>query len=212
MAASHGVGAVFDAADLREVGAIERMVEDATQRFGSLDILVNNAVVRHFSPIEDFTAEAWDTSVSVNLSAAFHAVRFALPGMKRQGWGRIINLCSYYGFRGAANRIDYVTTKTALLGMTRAIAIECARDGITANAISPGSVPTEAIMTRIEGIAAERGEPFDDVARAYAEARSPVGRFIAMENVGALAVFLCSAAAADITGTVLPIDGGWLAA
>ncbi|UOM35006.1 SDR family oxidoreductase [Acuticoccus sp. I52.16.1] len=212
LAAERGVAAAFDPTDLRDVGAIERMVAGTVERFGSLDVLVNNAVVRHFAPIEAFTAEAWDRSVSVNLSAAFHAVRCALPHMKRAGWGRIVNLSSYYGFRGAQNRVDYVTTKTALIGLTRAIAIECARDGVTANAIMPGSVPTEPILTRIEGIAEERGEPFEDVARAYAEERSPVGRFIAMENIGALLVFLCGPAAADITGTVMPIDGGWLAA
>lgn len=212
LATAHGVEATFDPADLSREEEIARMIGAACERFGAVDILVNNAVVRHFAPIEDFDPADWDMSVSVNITAAFHAVRLALPAMKRRGWGRIINISSYYGWRGAANRIDYVTTKTALIGMTRAIAIETAPSGVTCNAICPGSVPTAAIMERIEGIARERGAPVEEVAREYARERSPTGRFVTMENVGALAVFLCGPAGADITGTAMPIDGGWLAA
>lgn len=212
LAKEHGVEATFDRADLRRHEEIARMIGSACERFGAVDILVNNAVVRHFSPIEVFDPADWDASVSVNITAAFHTVRHALPAMKRRGWGRIINISSYYGWRGVANRIDYVTAKTALIGMTRAIAMETATSGVTCNAICPGSVPTAAIMARIEGIARERGEPVEEVARAYARERSPTGRFVAMEHVGTLAVFLCSPAAADITGTAMPIDGGWLAA
>ncbi|MFP4538849.1 MAG: SDR family oxidoreductase [Dichotomicrobium sp.] len=211
LARAHDIEAVFDPADLRREEEIARMIGAAGERFGAVDILVNNAVVRHFSPIEDFDPADWDASVSVNITAAFHAVRLALPAMKRRGWGRILNISSYYGWRGAANRIDYVTTKTALIGMTRAIAIETAPSGVTCNAICPGVVPTEAIMARIEGLARERGAPVEEVARDYAKDRSPTGRFISMEHVGAMAVFLCSPAAADITGTAMPIDGGWLA-
>lgn len=212
LAKEHGVEAIFDPADLRRHEEIARMVGSAGERFGAVDILVNNAVVRHFSPIEEFDPADWDASVGVNITAAFHTVRLALPAMRRQGWGRIINISSYYGWRGVANRIDYVTTKTALIGMTRAIAIETAPSGVTCNAICPGSVPTGAIMARIERMAGERGEPVEEVARAYAKERSPTGRFVTMGHVGALAVFLCSPAAADITGTAIPIDGGWLAA
>ncbi len=208
----HGVQAIFDSADLRDKAEIARMMAAAGERFGAVDILVNNAVVRHFSPIEEFDPADWDASIAVNITAVFHTVRLALPAMKTRGWGRIINVTSYYGWRGALNRIDYVTTKTAVIGMTRAIALETAPSGVTCNAICPGSVPTAAIMARIEGIARERGEPVEDVAREYAKERSPTGRFVAMENVGGLAVFLCSPAAEDITGTVMPIDGGWLAA
>jgi len=211
LAERHGVEAVFDPADLRHEQEIGRMIGDASARFGAVDILVNNAVVRHFSPIEDFRPQDWDASVTVNVNAAFHAVRHALPKMKERGFGRIINLSSYYGWRGAENRIDYVTTKTALIGMMRAIAVETGKSGVTCNAICPGSVPTPAIMKRIEGIARERGETTEEVAREYASERSATGRFVAMEHVGALAVFLCTPPAADITGTVLPIDGGWLA-
>lgn len=211
LAEEHGVEAIFDPADLRHEGDIARMIGAASERFGAVDILVNNAVIRHFSPIEEFDPADWDASVTVNITAAFHAVRLALPAMKRRGWGRIINISSYYGWRGVASRIDYVTTKTALIGMTRAIAVETAPSGVTCNAICPGSVPTPAIMARIEAIARDRGEPVEEVAREYAGERSATGRFVAMEHVGALAVFLCSPAGADITGAVMPIDGGWLA-
>lgn len=211
LARDQGVEAVFDPADLRDRAEIERMVTDATQRFGSVDVLVNNAVVRHFSPIEAFDPADWEESINVNLTAAFHLVRLTLPGMKKSGWGRIINQASYYGWRGAENRIDYVTTKTALIGMMRAIAIETAGTGITCNAVCPGSVGTPAILKRIEGIAGEQARPFDEVAREYATARNPMGRFVAMESIGALVAFLCSKAGDDVNGTVLPVDGGWLA-
>lgn len=211
LARAHGIEAVYDATDLRDRAQIERMVTDCEKRFGSIDILVNNAVVRHFSSIEAFDPDHWEESLQVNLSAAFHLVRLALPTMKRNGWGRIVNQASYYGLRGAENRIDYVTTKTALIGMTRAIAIEAAGTGVTCNAVCPGSVGTPAILRRIEGLAQEQGRPFDEVAKEYASARNPMGRFVAMESIGALIVFLCQAAGDDVNGAVLPVDGGWLA-
>ncbi len=212
LASAHGVEAAFDPADLRQPAEIERMIRGAEDRFGGVDILVNSAVVRHFAPIEAFDPAAWDQSINVNLTAAFHAIRLALPGMKRKGWGRIVNLSSYYGSRGAENRIDYVTTKTALIGMTRAVAIEAAKTGVTCNAICPGTVLTPAIEDRIAGIARDSGRAPDEVATEYAAARNPMGRFVRMESIGALLAFLCSPAGDDISGTVLPVDGGWLAA
>lgn len=212
LAAAHGVEAVFDPADLGDRGQVERMAGDAAARFGGLDIVVNNAVVRHFSPVETFDPDDWQKSLDVNLTAPFLLARLALPAMKRRGWGRIVNISSVFGWRGAADRVDYVTTKTALLGMTRAIAVETARTGVTCNAVCPGSVPTPAIMQRIERIAREQGRPVDEVAREYAAERNPTGRFVPMERVGDLVAFLCSPAADDITGTAMPIDGGWLAA
>lgn len=208
---AHGIAAVFDPADLRDVAAIEAMMDRAAARFGGVDILVNNAVVRNPGPIEDMRTEDWDTALAVNLSSAFHCVRLALPHMKVQGWGRILSMSSVYGFRGAENRIDYVTTKTALIGLTRAVALETAAHGITSNALSPGSVPSPAILGKIEAMAAEQGESVEDVTRAYVGERHPTGRFVSSENVAAMAAFLCSPAGNDITGTVLPIDGGWTA-
>lgn len=212
LARTHGVEAAFDAADLRDLAQIEAMMAAAENRFGSVDIAVNNAVVRHFAPIEDFVPADWDASIAVNLTAAFHIARLSLPGMKARGWGRIVNLSSYYGWRGAENRIDYVTTKTALIGMTRAIAIETAGTGVTCNALCPGSVLTPAIEQRIAGIAEQSGEPVEEVSRRYASERSPMGRFVDPAKLAAALAFLCGPAGDDITGTVLPVDGGWLAA
>lgn len=209
LAQKHGVRAAFDPADLSDPAAIARMIGEAEVRFGSLDILVNNAVIRHFSPIESFETAHWDASIAVNINAVFHAVKAALPGMRERGYGRIFNLSSYYGFRGVENRIDYVTTKSALLGMTRAIAMETAKSGITCNAICPGSVLTPAIEERIAGIARETGTPMEEVTSQYAADRSATGRFVSMDNIAALAVFLCGPAGADITGSALPVDGGW---
>lgn len=211
LAEEAGVTVAFDGADLAKVEQIEAMVAAATKRAGPVDILVNNAVIRHFQPIESFSAAQWDASLAVNLSAAFHSVRLALPGMKAKGWGRIVNLSSIYGARGAENRIDYVTTKTALLGMTRAIAIETARTGITCNALCPGTVPSPAILDRIAGIAREQGISEEQAAQDYIAPRHPTQRFVALDSVAALLVFLCSPAGQDVTGTTLPIDGGWQA-
>jgi len=204
-----GVEAVSIAADLSQRAAIEAMVADLLGRTGGLDILVNNAVVRHFSPVENFPPERWDEALAVNLSAPFHLIRLTLPGMKARGWGRIINMASIYSTRAVADRIDYVTTKTAILGVTRAVAMETARTGITCNALSPGTLPTPAIQGKIAEIAARKGRTIDETTSDYLASRQPTGRFVALEAVGAMAVFLCSPAAQDITGATLPIDGGW---
>ncbi|RDV02245.1 SDR family oxidoreductase [Undibacter mobilis] len=206
-----GRNVVFDGADLTDVAAIERMFGNAQARFGTVDIVVNNAVVRHFSPVDQFRTEDWDRSMAVNVSAAFHCIRLAVPGMRAKGWGRIINMSSIFGARGAENRIDYVTSKTALLGMTRAVAIETALTGITCNAISPGAVPTPALLARVHEQAAGEGIIAAEAERRYAAARHPTERFVNPANVGVLAVFLCSPAAKDITGATLPMDGGWQA-
>src|SRR6201991_4564948 len=204
-----GVDAISVAADLSQRASIEAMMADLLGRLDAIDILVNNAVVRYFAPVEQFAPERWEEALAVNLSAPFHLIRLALPAMKRRGWGRIINMASIYSTRAVADRIDYVTTKTAILGMTRAVAIETATAGITCNAISPGTLPTPAIQGKIASIAAKAGESLESTTENYLASRQPSGRFIGMEAVGALVVFLCGAAAQDITGASLPIDGGW---
>lgn len=209
LAAETGSPVFFDPCDLADVDQIEAMMAAAAARSGAVDILVSNAVIRHFQPIEAFSAADWNASIAVNLSAAFHAARLALPGMKAAGWGRIVHLSSIYGQRGAENRVDYVTTKTALIGLTRAIAIETAATGVTCNALCPGTVPSPAILDRIAGIARRDGISDEAAARDYIRPRHPTGRFVALESVAALLLFLCSPAGADMTGTVLPIDGGW---
>ena len=213
MAARHGVRALYRRADLARPAEIEALMAHAAEALeGGPDIVVNNAVVRHFGPVEALAPADWDADIAVNLSAAFHTIRLALPGMKRRGWGRILNMSSGYGLFGAAGRAGYVTTKTALIGLTRAVALETARDGITCNALCPGSVPTPTIEARIAAAMAARGETDKDAAAAaYLADKQPTRRFIAPERVAALAAFLCGPDACDITGAAIPIDGGWSA-
>ena len=207
--AKFGVEVISVAADLSQRTAIETTMADLLGRIGGVDILVNNAVVRHFSPVENFPPEKWDEALAVNLSAPFHLIRLSLPGMKARNWGRIINMASIYSTRAVADRIDYVTTKTAILGVTRAVAMETARTGITCNALCPGTLPTPAIQGKIADIAAREGRAIEETTSDYLASRQPTRRFIATEAVGAMAVFLCSPAGQDITGATLPVDGGW---
>jgi 3-hydroxybutyrate dehydrogenase len=210
--ARFGIDAISMAADLTKRRAIEAMMDRLLGRLGAIDILVNNAVVRHFAPVEAFAPERWEEALAVNLSAPFHLIRLALPGMKQRGWGRIVNLASIYSTRAVENRIDYVTTKTAILGITRAVAIETATSGITCNALCPGVLPTPAIESRIAAIAESRNLSVEEATRDYLASRQPNGRFVSTGHVGAMLAFLCSPAAQDITGATLPIDGGWSAA
>src|SRR3954471_19328676 len=207
--ARFGVEAIAAGVDLTRREAIEAMMADLLARCGAIDILVNNAVVRHFAAIERLPPEKWEQALAVNLSAPFHLIRLALPAMKQRSWGRIINMASIYSTRAVADRIDYVTTKTAILGVTRAVAMETARTGITCNALCPGTLPTPAIQGKIADIAAREGRSIDETTSDYLATRQPTGRFVALEAVGAMAAFLCSPAAQDITGATLPIDGGW---
>jgi 3-hydroxybutyrate dehydrogenase len=212
LASRFGVKATFMRADLSQETEIEAMMKEIADRFGQLDIVVNNAVVRSFAPVEHFASADWNRALAVNLSAPFHIIRLALPGMKQRGFGRIINLSSIYATRATENRVDYVTTKTAILGLTRAVAIETIRSGITCNAICPATLPTPAIESRIAALAAKEGLSPKEAESRYLSQRQPSGRFIELGAVGDLVVFLCGPAGADISGAALPIDGGWSAA
>jgi 3-hydroxybutyrate dehydrogenase len=207
----HGVRTLYCEADLRRPEEIEQMIASATDQFGSIDILINNAVVRHTAPVEAFGVEQWDEGIAVNVSAAFHTIRLVIPRMKRNGWGRIINVSSIYGLRGAANRVNYVTSKTALIGMTRAIAMETVGHGITCNAVCPGTAETPVHEATIQTVMTSNGLSRTEAERRFFAGKQPTGRFIAAEHVAALMVFLCGPESADITGAVLPIDGGWSA-
>jgi len=207
----HGVRALYHGADVADSCQVASLVETAQKTFGAVDVLINNAVVRHFSPVEKFRPEDWDRALAVNLSSAFHTTRLVLPGMRARNFGRIVNIASIYGLIGTVNRVDYVTTKTALIGFTRAVALEVAGQNITCNAICPGTIPTPAIEERLAGEMVKSGLPREDAERAFLASRQPTGRFVSPGNVAALAVLLCSAAGADITGSAIPIDGGWSA-
>jgi 3-hydroxybutyrate dehydrogenase len=209
---SCGGRALHHAADLRRADEIVDLVREARSAFGSLDILVNNAVVRHVAPVDGFPAAAWDEALAVNLSAPFHVIRAALPAMKSAGWGRIVNIGSIYAIKGVVNRVAYVSTKTALVGLTRAVALETAGTGITCNVVCPGTADTPVHDAAIRRAMEAGALPRHEAERRFLAQKQPSGRFVSPEHVAALVTFLCGAEAADITGAVLPIDGGWSAA
>lgn len=209
LANAHGIRALHHGADLARPDQIADLVRTAQRSFGAVDILINNAVVRHFSPIEDFKVEDWDRALAVNLSSAFHTTRLILPDMRQRNFGRIINVASIFGLRGTVNRVDYVTTKTALIGFTRAVALETAGQDITCNAICPGSSPTPAIEQRLAEFMAKEGLPREEAERAFMASRQPSGRFVQADRVAGLVVFLCGSDGADTTGSAISIDGGW---
>jgi 3-hydroxybutyrate dehydrogenase len=204
----HGVRTIYHAADLRHRDEIEAMVSTALATFESVDVLINNAVVRHTAPVEAFDVSEWDEGIAVNLSAAFHTIRLTVPGMRRRGWGRIINVSSIYGLRGAVNRVNYVTSKTALIGLTRAVALETVAHGITCNAVCPGTTETPVHEATIAASMAE-GLSRVEAERRLLSGKQPSGTLIAAGDVAALMVFLCGPESASITGAVLPIDAGW---
>lgn len=206
-----GVRAVHIAADLRHSAEIEIMIARAVDTFGTIDILVNNAVVRHAAGVAEFPATEWDAALAVNLSAAFHTIRLAVPLMRNRHWGRIINVSSIYGLRGAVNRVGYVTTKTALIGLTRAVALETAEQNITCNAVCPGTTRTPIHEAALQGMIDADDLSLPDAERKLLVGKQPTARLIAPESVAALMVWLCGPGSADITGAVLPVDGGWTA-
>jgi 3-hydroxybutyrate dehydrogenase len=208
----HGGRTLYCQADLRRPDDIEAMIEAAADAFGAIDILINNAVVRHVGSIEHFGTAEWDEAIAVNLSAAFHTIRLTVPAMKRNHWGRIINVSSIYGSRGAPNRVGYVTTKTGLIGLTRAVALETVAHGITCNAVCPGTTETPVHEEALRSVMAAEGVSREEAERRFFAGKQPTGRFVAAEHVASLIAFLCGPEGADITGSVLPIDGGWSAA
>jgi 3-hydroxybutyrate dehydrogenase len=207
--AMYDVSVIYSQANLTVVAEIEALIKYANETFGGVDILINNAVIRNFAAIDTLDSISWDQSIAVNLSAAFHTSRLTVPQMKTKKWGRIINISSVYGTTATANRVAYITTKTALIGLTRSTAMDVATEGITCNALCPGTVPTPPIVERIAGNAAKAGITIEEAEHAYISSRHPTGRFVALKSVANFAVFLCSEAGKDITGAVLPVDGGW---
>jgi 3-hydroxybutyrate dehydrogenase len=211
LAAENDVEIAYDGADMSKPEAIHRMIEHAAAHFGRIDILVNNAGIQHVAPIEAFPLAKWDAILAVNLSAAFHTTRAAFAGMKSRGWGRIVNVASAHALVASPFKSAYVAAKHGVLGLTKVTALEGAEHGITCNAICPGYVWTPLVEKQIDDQARSHGIPRDQVIRDVLLAEQPTKRFATVEEIGALTAFLCSDAAASITGTSLPVDGGWTA-
>lgn len=206
-----GVEAAYDDADMSDPAAIETMIQAARQRFGTVDILVNNAGIQHVAPLEDFPAERWDAVIAINLSAVFHTTRHVVAEMKRRGWGRIVNIASVQGLIGSVEKSAYVAAKHGVNGLTKVTALETAESGVTCNSICPGWVLTPLVQKQIDVFAAERSLDNEAAKREWLALRTPTKRFVTPEQIGGLAVFLCSPAADNMTGTHLPIDGAWVA-
>ena len=206
-----GIKARFSPADMSKPEQIAQMVMDADSAFGQVDILVNNAGVQHVEAVETFPPEKWDTIIAIDLSAVFHATRAVVPGMKQRGFGRIINIASAHGLVASPFKSAYVAAKHGVLGFTKTVALETAEHGITVNAICPGYVLTPLVQKQIPETAKARGLTEDQVIRDVLLHAQPTRKFVTTEEIGALAVFLCTAGANSITGAALPIDGGWTA-
>ena len=201
----------YSPADMSKPAAIREMIENTLRLSGRLDILVNNAGIQHVAPPQDFPPEQWDAILAINLSSAFHTTRLALPTMLQNKWGRIINIASAHGLVASPFKAAYVAAKHGMVGLTKVTALETAEHGITCNAICPGYVYTPLIEAQIEGQAKAHGIAREQVIRDVLLAQQPNKRFATVDELGALVVFLASAAAASITGAALPVDGGWTA-
>jgi 3-hydroxybutyrate dehydrogenase len=211
LSASHGVCVMFDAADMAKPEAIAAMMQRALGEFGAVDVLVNNAGIQHVAPVDDFPRDKWDAILAVNLSAAFHTVRIALPAMKKKGWGRVVNIASAHALVASPFKSAYVAAKHGIAGFTKAVALEVAEIGITVNAVCPGYVLTPLVEKQIPDTAKARGIGREAVIHDVLLAAQPTKKFVTVDEVAALTAFLCSQDAASITGAVLPIEGGWTA-
>lgn len=202
---------LHDGGDLSKTEACEALVERAEAEFGKVDILVNNVGIQHVVPTQDFPPEKWDAIMAINLSSYFHTIRKALPGMQARGWGRIINTASAHGLVASVNKSAYVAAKHGVVGLTKVVALENAEANITCNAICPGWVDTPLVQAQIKARAEALGGDLEAGKNDMLGEKQPSKRFATPEDIGALAVFLCSAAAHNITGASLPVDGGWTA-
>jgi 3-hydroxybutyrate dehydrogenase len=211
LAKQYGIKIAYSPADMSKPAEIGLMVAAAERELGTVDILVNNAGIQHVAPIEEFPDEKWDAIIAINLSAAFHATKAALPGMKKRRWGRIVNIASAHGLVASAQKVAYVAAKHGLVGLTKVAAIEGANDGITCNAICPGWVLTPLVDQQIATRAKETGRAVEQTKEEFLREKQPMLAFSTPEGIGALTVFLCSDAAATITGAAYSIDGGWVA-
>ena len=209
--AEHRVRVRYDDADLTRPDEVTALVDATLEALGAVDILVNNAGIQHTAPVDAFPPEKWDAILATNLSAAFHAIQRAVPAMKERGFGRIVNTASVHGLVGSVNKAAYVAAKHGLVGLTKVVALETAGTGITCNAVCPGWTRTELIQKQIAARAQTLGVSIEEGARDLLSEKQPSKQFVTTEQLGALVVFLCSDAAAQLTGAAVPVDGGWTA-
>lgn len=211
LAKETGVTVLFHGADMTKPREIEEMVKTAKDKLGGVDILVNNAGIQHVSPIDEFPPEKWEAIIAINLVASFHTIRHALPLMKEKNWGRIVNIASAHALVASPFKSAYVAAKHGLAGMTKSVALEVAQKGVTVNAICPGYVKTPLVENQITDTAKARNMSEEDVVKNVLLGAQPTKQFTTVEQVGDLTAFLCSDAAANITGSMISIDGGWTA-
>jgi len=198
-------------ADMAKSSDIEDMFKDSARLFGGVDILVNNAGIQHVAPIDEFPVEKWDSIIAINLTSAFHTTRLALPYMKQQDWGRIINVASTHGLVASANKAPYVVSKHGIIGMTKAVALETAQTGITCNSILPGWVLTPLVQAQVDARAAEHGLSDAEAKALLLAEKQPSGKFVSPEQLASLALFLSSDDASEVRGVAWNMDGGWVA-
>jgi 3-hydroxybutyrate dehydrogenase len=208
---TYGVRTIHSAADMSRPAEIHTMVVEAAKIFGSVDILVNNAGIQYVAPVDEFPPEKWDAIIAINLNSAFHTIRAALPGMKANGWGRIVNVASAHGLVASPFKSAYIAAKHGLVGLTKTVALETAGKGITCNAVCPGYVLTPLVEKQIDDQARVHKIPREEVISKVILERQPSKAFVKIEEVAALTLFLCGDGAASVTGTALSIDGGWTA-
>jgi 3-hydroxybutyrate dehydrogenase len=211
LAARHGVRVVYSAADMSRPDQVTAMIEQATAELGRVDVLVNNAGIQHVAPVQAFPGEKWEAIIAINLSAAFYATKAALPQMLERNWGRVINIASAHGLVASAQKSAYVAAKHGLVGLTKVVALETARTGVTCNAICPGWVLTPLVQKQIDDRAAREGIPVEQAKLELLGEKQPSLEFVTPEQLAGLAVFLCSPAADQIRGQALAMDGGWTA-
>ena len=211
LAKDFGVNVHFNPADLSKPTEVAQMIEATTRELGQVDILVNNAGIQHTAPIDNFPAARWDAVIAINLSSNFHAIRAVIPQMRKRNWGRIINIASTHGLVASVEKAAYVAAKHGIIGLTKVVALETARTGITCNAICPGWVLTSLVERQIRERAASEKISAEQARADLLSEKQPSHQFVTPEQIGALTVFLCSEAAAQIRGAALPVDGGWTA-
>lgn len=207
----YGVAVLYNAADMSKSAEIETLIRVSAEKFGGIDIVVNNAGIQHVANVEDFPIEKWDAIIAINLTSAFHTARLALPYMKSKNWGRIINIASAHGLVASAQKSAYVAAKHGLVGLTKTIALETAQTGVTCNAICPGWVLTPLVQKQVDARAEREGISNEEAKKGLLAEKQPSGEFVTPEQLGALAVFMCSDAASQVRGVAWNMDGGWVA-